>query len=33
MINHKFEIIKFDDGDFSLDVNISHNEDAVCRKN
>ena len=25
----KYEIIKFEDGDFSLDVNVSPNEDTV----
>lgn len=27
--NKKYEIIKFEDGDFSLDVNVSPNEDTV----
>ena len=30
MINNKtYELIKFEDGDFSLDVNVSPNEDTV----
>ena len=27
--NTKYEIIKFEDGDFSLDVNVSPNEETV----
>ena len=27
--NKKYELIKFEDGDFSLDVNVSPNEDTV----
>ena len=26
----KYELIKFEDGEFSLDVNVSPNEDTVC---
>ena len=29
MKNKNFELIKFEDGDFSLDVNVSPNEDTV----
>ena len=29
MENGKYEIIKFEDGDFSLDVNVSPNEETV----
>lgn len=29
MKNKKYEIIKFEDGEFSLDVNVSPNEDTV----
>ena len=27
--NRKYELIKFEDGNFSLDVNVSPNEDTV----
>ena len=29
MKNKNYELIKFEDGDFSLDVNVSPNEDTV----
>ena len=29
MENKNYELIKFEDGDFSLDVNVSPNEDTV----
>ena len=29
MIKEQYEVIKFEDGDFSLDVNVSPNEDTV----